>query len=263
MEASFVGVDLAWKEGNHSGLAAFRGDILGAQPVAFGSGATSLDSVFDFILAHRAETIVVAIDAPLIIGNAGGHRPCERLVTQKFGSAHAGAHSSNLTLYPNAGSVALAHKLESAGFRHCTAPDRAWDESGHWFFEVYPHPAQVVLFNRSRIIKYKNVFVAERRAGLDELRKLMGTRMLGVGRSLGSSARLAGFLSCDLQALRGAALKHYEDGLDAIVCAFLAFHLWRWGWERSEFIGDLTDGTIVVPTVALPPGDESGRLARG
>ncbi len=181
MEASFVGVDVAWKEGNHSGLAAFRGDIHGAQPVAFGSGATSLDSVFDFILAHRAETTVVAIDAPLVIRNAAGQRQCERLVTQKFGAAHAGAYPSNLTLYPNAGSVALAHELEAAGFRHCAAPDRAWDESGDWFFEVYHHPAQVVLFNRNRIIKYKKkkLRVAERRAGLDELRKLMSARMLG------------------------------------------------------------------------------------
>ena len=75
--------------------------------------------------------------------------------------------------------------------------------------------------------------------------------MLGTGRPIALNTALDEFLSRDLNALSGAALKHYEDSLDAIFCAHLAFHLWRWGWERSELLGDLAAGYIVVPTVAL------------
>ena len=48
--------------------------------------------------------------------------------------------------------------------------------------------------------------------------------------------------------LRGRSLKSYEDALDAVFCAYLAFHYWRWGAERNEMIGDLESGYIVVPT---------------
>ncbi|MEQ1785048.1 MAG: DUF429 domain-containing protein [Hyphomonadaceae bacterium] len=257
MMTSFIGVDLAWQcEGNHSGLAAFHGDLGSTQPVSFGTGATDLDAVTDFILANRTESSVVAIDAPLIIENVSGQRPCETLVSKRFGSAHAGAHTSNLRLYPNAGGVALARRLESLGFRHCASPDTAWSTSGHWFFEVYPHPAQVVLFQRERIIKYKKGPVAARKSGLMELRQEIRSRMLGSGHSLQSNPALLEFLSQELASLRGVMLKRYEDALDAIVCSFLAFHLWRWGWQRSELIGDLASGYIVLPTVPLPRNSE-------
>ena len=249
---AFIGVDLAWQsEGNHSGLAVFTGDRAGAKATSIGDGATSLEEVCRYILDHRSDNTVVAIDAPLIIANAAGQRPCETLVSKKFGSAHAGAHTSNLKLYPNAGGVALARMLEAQGFRHCTVPGGSWNESGDWFFEVYPHPAQVVLFGRDRIIRYKKGAVVARRSGLDELRKLIRDRMLGPDRPLVSSASLDELLTRDLNGLRGRALKRYEDTLDAVFCAYLAFHLWRWGWERSEVLGDLTAGYIVVPTVSL------------
>ena len=249
---AFIGVDLAWQsEGNHSGLAALTGDQLGATATSVGDGATSLEAVFRYILDHRTDTTVVAIDAPLIIANEAGQRPCETLVSKKFGSAHAGAHTSNLALYPNAGGVALARMLEAQGFRHCAPPNENWNESGNWFFEVYPHPAQVVLFGRDRIIQYKKGVVAARRSGLEELRKLIRDRMLGPDRALAASVALDEFLTRDLNALKGGALKRYEDALDAVFCAYLALHLWSWGWERSELIGDLAAGYIVVPTVSL------------
>ncbi|MGH9391710.1 MAG: DUF429 domain-containing protein, partial [Vicinamibacteria bacterium] len=141
-------------------------------------------------------------------------------------------------------------------FRHCASPGTAWSASGHWFFEVYPHPAQVVLFQRERIIKYKKGLLAARKSGLMELRQEIRDRMLGSSQSLQSSPALLEFLSRELASLRGAMLKRYEDALDAIVCSFLAFHFWRWGWERNELIGDMASGYIVVPTVPLPRNSE-------
>jgi len=251
MSASFIGVDLAWQsEGRNSGLAAIEGDQDGGEVVRFGEGASALDAVMGFILANQAETTVVAIDAPLIIQNPEGQRPCETLISRRFGGAHAGAHTTNLKRYPNAASVALGHQLEAQGFRHCSPPGTAWTAAGHWFFEVYPHPAQVVLFQRDRIIKYKKGSIAAKRRGLAELREEIRARILGHG-MIRSSPSLVQYLSLDLDSLRGSALKHYEDALDAIVCSFLAYYLWRWGWQRSEFFGDLVSGYIVVPSKPL------------
>ena len=51
--------------------------------------------------------------------------------------------------------------------------------------------------------------------------------------------------------LRGQALKHNEDQLDALLCCYLAAHYWYWGAVRNEMIGDLTRGHIVVPTRSI------------
>jgi len=252
MRATFIGVDLAWQsEGNNSGLAAFRGSEREVHPVAV-SGARSLDAVVDFIVRHQGDDTVVAIDAPLIIGNATGQRPCERQLSRKFAAAHAGTHTSNLGLYPAAGGVALARRLQTLGYRHCSAPPGELVRGGRWFVEVYPHPAQVVLFERSQIIKYKKGRVAARRAGLGELTHEIRTRLLAPGGAFRSSDALDVHLACELGSLRGSALKCHEDSLDAIVCSFIAWHLWRWGWERSECFGDMASGYIVVPTWPLP-----------
>ena len=55
-------------------------------------------------------------------------------------------------------------------------------------------------------------------------------------------------LSSDLLKLKGEALKRYEDTLDALFCAYLAWHCWRWGAARNEMFGTLENGYIVVPT---------------
>jgi predicted RNase H-like nuclease len=249
--ASFIGVDLAWRgEGRNSGLAAFLGSENGAEAMHVGEGAQSLDAVLEFILRHEAETTAIAIDAPLIIENPDGQRPCETLVSRRFGRAHASAHTSNLKRFPNAASVELVRRLEEHGFRHCLAPDAPWNREGRWFFEVYPHPAQVVLFQRDRIISYKKGTVAAKRLGLEELRAEICGRLVSAER-FWPTPSLREFLSVDLESLRGRTLKHYEDALDAIMCSYLAFHLWRWGWQRSELLGDLTSGYIVVPSVPL------------
>jgi predicted RNase H-like nuclease len=252
MEASFVGVDLAWHgNGRNTGLAALRATGDAVRPDRFGIGASDLDGVVQFIQSNESQTTVVAIDAPLIIQNRDGQRPCETLVSQRFASAHASAHTTNLGRFPNADSLNLVRQLEGLGYRHCSEPNRPWMRAGRWFFEVYPHPAHVVLFERKQIIKYKKGSVANRRSGLAELRTELYERLITRDDTVSDNPALREYLLLDLKSLVGRHLKHYEDSLDAILCSFLAYYLWRWGWTKNEMIGDMTNGYIVVPTCAL------------
>jgi predicted RNase H-like nuclease len=196
---------------------------------------------------------VVAIDAPLVLENLDGQRPCELLISQKFGAKHASAHSSNLTKYARPTSVRLARELEARHFLHCPLPDTQ-RRAGRWFFEVYPHPAHVVLFQRKYIVKYKKGRIADRRTGLEEMRREVRTHCTIAEPRLAVTPTLADFLQQDLGALKGARLKEYEDTLDALLCAYLAAHNWRWAAERNEMIGDIRTGYIVNPTVAAQPG---------
>jgi predicted RNase H-like nuclease len=56
-------------------------------------------------------------------------------------------------------------------------------------------------------------------------------------------------LKTDVRALRGKALKRYEDLLDAVFCAYIAFYYW-YEPETCMVIGDLDDGYIVTPVFA-------------
>ena len=252
MTTTFIGVDLAWQsDKNHSGIAVLRGDSSGATLFSCSANIATLQGVVNYILANATANTVVAIDAPLIIKNAGGQRPCEKLISQKFGRYHASAHTSNLTRYPDAGSIQVAQLLEQNGFSHTPNPTTDKYKEGRWLFEVYPHPAQVVLFDLEKIIKYKKGRIADKRAGLEILRHYIKTKF-GQGRPpLRPNDLFEELLNQDFDRLKGKALKHYEDILDALVCAYLALYYWRWGAEKAEMIGNLETGYIINPTEVL------------
>ncbi len=243
---TFIGIDLAWQsDKNHSGAAVLHGDRRGVEVQEFSSDLTRLSDVKTFIYRNtRAET-VVAIDAPLIVKNTCGQRPCETEIGRRFGAADAAAHTTNLKRYPGGG-VQLARSLKSRGFLQCPQP-RTSRVNGKWFFEVYPHPAHVVLLRLAKIIKYKKGSVASRRCGLAEFRQGLRQHLASGEPPLRSNAKLRAFLDQNLDELRGQALKHYEDKLDALFCAYLAAYFWVWGYERNEMIGDLDSGYIINP----------------
>jgi predicted RNase H-like nuclease len=141
----------------------------------------------------------------------------------------------------------LVKQLGEAGFVHDLDLAQARHRRGRWLLEVYPHPAMVRLFGLTRIIQYKKGSVTKRRTALQELQRLVGTLRRAQPR-LEDTKELHDFLTRDLESLRGQSLKQYEDSLDALFCAYLAYHCWCWGSERNEMIGDLDTGYIVVPT---------------
>jgi predicted RNase H-like nuclease len=250
MKTTFIGVDLAWQgKTNHTGIAIARATDRGGVLTSVSIGISSFEAVVDFIDAHATADTVVAIDAPLIIANETGQRPCEKRISRDFGSRHAGAHSTNLRMFPDGGPARVASMLASRGFAHDLDIDRAARRGGRWIFEVYPHPAQVVLFNLEKIIRYKKGSLMRRRAGLEMLRGYLGS-LARAEPALDPGEVGAAILDEDLNALRGEALKRYEDLLDAWFCSYLALHLWWWGGQRNEMVGDLLTGYIVVPKVS-------------
>ena len=70
--------------------------------------------------------------------------------------------------------------------------------------------------------------------------------------ALRSNAALAALLTEGLATRTGRELKTYENSLDAVFCAYVAYYFWYWGWERSEVFGELSSGYILNPS--LVPG---------
>ena len=80
-----LGVDLAWTEQNGSGACALDPDgrvvderILGAD-----------DEILDWVMDLASDSAVLAVDAPLLVPNEPGRRPCESELSREYGSRWA------------------------------------------------------------------------------------------------------------------------------------------------------------------------------
>jgi predicted RNase H-like nuclease len=245
MPTTFIGVDLAWKsERNPTGIAVLEGDRSGAELTAVKT-IDSKANVADTIIALATAETVIAIDAPLIIPNATGQRLCERAVGRRYGSREASCHTSNLGLYPGASSVALAAQLEAQGFVHATQDQQL---TNRVLIEVYPHAAMVALWDLPKTIKYKRGSVGAKREGLETLRDALH-RLQDAEPRVRRNEVLDGLLSQESIQLNGQRLKNYEDQLDALFCAYLAYYFWYWRWNRNEMFGDVNSGYILNPTL--------------
>ena len=235
-----AGVDLAW-QGNRNPTAIAVGRIAnGAVAVTgvvenlhgFDAVASALDSVDGL---HG-----VAVDGPLIIRNPSGQRPCERGIAVVYGGRKASCHACNLTLFPASNGVLLGDHLHAAGFSHMATPGQKWQ------LECYPHPALIEIFQLPERLLYKKGQVADKRQGQAELAGLLLSLAQSQRMALTISSSFLPYLDTQrIHSLRGAALKHNEDVLDAIVCLYIAA-LYQAGNSERVF-GCTEHGYIFVP----------------
>lgn len=238
----FLGLDLAWKvDGNNSAIAVLTGDEHVIQLKTISDELRSLLDIESFVEAHSGPTTVLAVDASLVVKNVTGQRRCETLIGKLFGRYHASCHTTNLARPYAPTGERLIGALKSHGFVHDFDLDSTQHRGGRWLFETYPHPSMVRLFDLNRIIAYKKGAVAKKRAGLRTLQNHL-LRLKG----LRKTAHLRELLHRDVATLKGRTLKQYEDRLDALFCAYVAWHCWKWGPKKNEMYGSMEDGYIVV-----------------
>ena len=256
----FVGIDLAWGEKNHTGVAAVDSDgrLLHV-------GAAQEDASIEAAVApYVKDECLVAIDAPLIVNNATGFRQCETALNRVFQPFEAGARP------------AYADKPEfkdPRATRIATSLGLDMDPTsgaGRRAIEVYPHPATIVLFDLDKTLKYKRGAFEDRQR---ELLRLM-TLIEGLDRATPRLRVNHNVAWVELRrrvaaATRPGQLDRDEDPVDAVVCAYVALY-WYHRPEDVTVYGDFATGYIVTPTLAhhrAPPpqpvvaDDVSERLA--
>ncbi|MGI9030642.1 MAG: DUF429 domain-containing protein [Ilumatobacteraceae bacterium] len=136
-------MDLAWGEGrdgrppNETGVVAVdaHGRVLDA-------GWTSgVDATADWMTAWAAGDAVAMVDAPLLVRNPTGMRPCEREVGHRYGRWKVSANCSNLGLEALAG-VTLVGRLAADGWRYDDGRGGPRQHGRH-LYEVYPYTTLV------------------------------------------------------------------------------------------------------------------------
>lgn len=242
----FIGVDLGWKTDKyHTGIAVASATESGAILETVSSGIASLGAAASFVIENSRRSAVVAVDAPLVVTNQSGQRPCETEIGRRFGRHDASAPTTNLGLYPDPCGVRFRRALEAAGFTQCADPAAIQGRKDRSLFEVYPHPAQVVLFNLDKTLKYRKGTVTQKRVALGDYRGHLRRLCDAVGFQV--PANLTWLFHLALDSMAGRQLKRHEDTLDAIFCALLAFHCWHSGATANECIGDISTGYIINP----------------
>lgn len=273
----YIGIDLAWGEKNTSAAVVLQGNAAAGDAAGDAAGGASLMAVADaltddadilaWVDGHDDDGsggLLVAVDAPLIVPNETGRRPCEAVLSACLARVQAGPHPSNRArLAAPDGTVRgerIAHALAARGLPQTPhletlspgqRPLRAC-------LEVFPHPAHVALFGLAKTLKYKAKPGRDSAARLAEFARyadllqsltsadpplLLGGANDAPGRALLERA--------DLATLGAGALKRHEDALDALTCAYVALYHHRWaGTERSTVVGDLSTGYIVTPADA-------------
>jgi predicted RNase H-like nuclease/ppGpp synthetase/RelA/SpoT-type nucleotidyltranferase len=236
----FIGLDLAWGEKKQTGIAVVEPD---GRLVHVGAAHDDAD-IEAAIAPYVGGDCLVAIDAPLIVPNPTGLRPCEKALNADFQKFEAGARP------------AFSDKPEfknPRGARLATALGLDMDPtsgSNRRAIEVYPHPATIVLFGLAKTVKYKRGSFADRQREL--LRLMTFIEDLDTASPRLRANRNITWVELRKRveaATRPSQLDLDEDPVDAVVCAYVAL----FSYHRPEDVtvyGDFQTGYILTPTLA-------------
>jgi predicted RNase H-like nuclease len=149
--------------------------------------------------------------------------------------------------------------LETQGFVHrATVPKHLEQRTT---IEVFPSPAQVTLFpalNRLQHIhcgalRYK----AKQGRSWPEIHsqwEIYRARMRSLEYrhpSVNFAPDVKRRIGIDITLCSGAQYKEFDDLLDGIFCAYLAYQFWQMGEDACWVIGDLEHGCVTVPRCSL------------
>lgn len=243
----FVGVDLAWSDKNNTAITIIEGNKEQGKIIKTLSGVWSDKQIIKNIEKEVKDSkAFISIDAPLKVPNENGNRVAEKLTNSLFRKYEAGAHPANrshLKEYGGLRGEEIVKLLEEKGFQH--KPEINPKTKENIVFEVFPHPATVVLFDLRKTLKYKPRANRDYNFRWKEFQRFQkNIKNLSKEEPPLITPKL---LEKDVTELKGKSLKEYEDILDSIICAYVAYYYWYWGKEKCAILGSMEEGYILTP----------------
>lgn len=261
----FFGADLAWSEGrdgrppNESGVAVL--DLAGRVLDAWWT--RGIEETVEWIESRvGTESALLFIDAPLVVSNATGQRPCETQVGQRYGRWKVSANTTN-TRSPRLAGMALRRRLEDTGWQYSDGVAGP-PTDGQVISECYPYTTLVGAVELCYDVerprykrKPRSLLTAEwrpmRAANCDELIRRLVRLDEADPPLLLCSHPVTQKLVEEPSPIDERAYKHREDLIDALLCAWTAALWARHGPTRCQVLGQQGLGpsgpyaTIVAP----------------
>lgn len=216
------------------------------------ASTANVASLLDASRAMAGEDVdVVTIDMPVSRVNITGRRPADDAVSRHFGAAGCSTHSPS-ALRPGVLGQNLTEAFERRGYPLATTSSRG--PGTRALYEVYPHPALLLLLDEQYRIPYKvaksstywpGVALAQRHERIvalwHQILGALGSSIIGIDLVLPSVAAAG--------ALTSAYLKRYEDALDALIGGWIGIQLLE---GRGTPYGDEL-AAIWIPERPFPP----------
>ncbi|WP_405905710.1 MULTISPECIES: DUF429 domain-containing protein [unclassified Streptomyces] len=268
----FIGIDLAWAHGgtlarpNETGVAA-----VDRSGVVLECGWTrGLEETMSWLARTAADGSTLAfVDAPLIVDNPAGQRPCEREVGQRYGRWKVSANSTNQSS-PRLAGVLLREGLQESGWVYDDGRGGP-PTGGTVMSECYPY---TTLVGAHELGYDQERPTYKRRPARVPTAQWRAVRAAECDRLI---ARMAGLATADPPLLlashpvsrrlldepspqRAADYKHREDLIDALLCAWTAALWSRHGPARCQVLGaDSPAPPGRAPTIIAPARPEQRR----
>jgi predicted RNase H-like nuclease len=198
------------------------------------------------LLGGRLPT-VVAVDMPLSRQAITGRRAADNCISRAFGARKCGTHSPSVDR-PGPLADELTRAFASYGFALATTT--TVPGSPDHLLEVYPHPALLTLLDAPERLKYKIGRTAAYWPAATPVERR--TNVIAVMQAIldGLRREISGIPLAlpERSAVGLAALKRFEDVLDALVCAWVGASYLA---GAAEPYGD-SDAAIWVPAAPVP-----------
>ena len=241
----YLGIDLAWAPRNSSGGAVLEIGPDGAVQVMSTVSLRAHEDILSWIARSRGRAgSIVAVNAPVIVENSGGRRPCDALLQQHFGAHHVDEYQVNTVNASHPRTISRA--LMRMGFD----PDPSAE--GDRIVETCNQATQILLFELDRPIRLKTGPVGARKEAVARFRETLATMLSDAEPPLRMTGALDTLLHADLGGSNGSRVGELEEQLEAVLTAYTAAFLHTRGPEACAFLGDMRDGYILLPTTRYP-----------
>ena len=226
----FIGVDLAWRidppveNGTAFCVLSSDGNVMDIGLI------TSDDQILSEL--EGRECAWVGIDAPLIVNNEEGLRQCERRLFDRSIRVLPSSRGYLTRRFGGCRGVHLAERMRDMGY---SFPGR--DGGCRVMIEVYPYGALQVITGGD-VPRYKKGKACEKReAALKIMRMLREWLPVSIPRSLDE----------EIESATPSEMKSVMDKIDAVISVLCVYGHWIYSGKRTEVLGDVTDGFILLP----------------
>ncbi|RME29412.1 MAG: DUF429 domain-containing protein [Deltaproteobacteria bacterium] len=243
----YLGLDLAWAPRHSSGGAVMEADEDGVLRLKSTASLRAHEDILGWLARNRGRHgCIVAVNAPIIVENSTGQRPCDVQLHEHFARNFVDEYHVNITNASHPRTISRA--LQRMGFD----PDP--QAEGDRIIETYNQATQILLFELERPIRLKTGPVGARKDAVARFRELLVEKLDDATPPLEMSPALDALVTADLPSSNGSRVGELEEQLQATLCAYTAAYLDLRGPQACAFVGDLRDGYVLLPASRHPEG---------